>query len=54
MDKQRIRELSVIANKVRKNALTAVFSANSGHPGGSLSIAEVLTLLYFEKMNIDP
>lgn len=54
MDKKRIRELSVIANKVRKHALTAVFSANSGHPGGSLSIAEALTLLYFEKMNIDP
>ena len=54
MDKQRIRELAVIANKVRKHALTAVFSANSGHPGGSLSIAEVLTLLYFEKMNVDP
>lgn len=54
MEKNRIRELSVIANKVRKHALTAVYSANSGHPGGSLSIAEVLTLLYFEKMNIDP
>ena len=54
MDKAKIRELSIIANKVRKHPLTAVYSANSGHPGGSLSIAEVLTLLYFEKMNIDP
>ncbi len=54
MDKKRIIELSIIANKVRKNALTAVYSAASGHPGGSLSIAEVLTLLYFEVMNIDP
>lgn len=54
MDKKRICELSIIANKVRKNALTAVYSANSGHPGGSLSIAEVLTLLYFKVMNIDP
>ena len=54
MDKAKIRELSIIANKVRKHTLTAVYSANSGHPGGSLSIAEVLTLLYFEKMNIDP
>lgn len=54
MDKQRICELSIIANKVRKNALTAVYSAKSGHPGGSLSIAEILTLLYFEVMNIDP
>ncbi len=54
MDKKRVIELSIIANKVRKNALTAVYSAASGHPGGSLSIAEVLTLLYFEVMNIDP
>lgn len=54
MDKKRVTELSIIANKVRRNALTAVFSANSGHPGGSLSIADVLTLLYFEVMNIDP
>ncbi len=54
MDKKRITELSVIANKVRKNALTGVFSAAAGHPGGSLSIAEVLTYLYFEEMNIDP
>lgn len=54
MDKKRICELSIIANKVRKNILTAVYSASSGHPGGSLSIAEVLTLLYFEVMNIDP
>ena len=54
MDKKRVIELSIIANKVRKNALTAVYSAQSGHPGGSLSIAEVLTLLYFEVMNIDP
>lgn len=54
MDKQKICELSIVANKVRKHALTAVYSANSGHPGGSLSIADVLTLLYFDKMNIDP
>lgn len=54
MDKKRLCELSIIANKVRKHALTAVYSANSGHPGGSLSIADLLVLLYFEKMNIDP
>lgn len=54
MDKKRICELSIIANKVRKNALTAVYSAQSGHPGGSLSMAEALTYLYFEVMNIDP
>ncbi|MCX7715551.1 MAG: transketolase [Clostridia bacterium] len=54
MDKKRVKELSIIANKVRKNALTAVYSAASGHPGGSLSIADLLTLLYFEVMNVDP
>lgn len=48
------RELAVVANKIRKGTLTAVHSAKSGHPGGSLSIAELLALLYFEIMNIDP
>lgn len=54
MDEKRVVELSIIANKVRKNALTAVHSAQSGHPGGSLSIADLLTLLYFEVMKNDP
>lgn len=54
MDAKRATELAVIANRVRKNALTAVYNAQSGHPGGSLSIADVLTLLYFEVMNVDP
>lgn len=54
MDEKRVIELSIIANKVRKNALTAVYNASSGHPGGSLSIADLLTLLYFEVMNVDP
>ncbi len=54
MDAKRATELAIIANRVRKNALTAVFNAQSGHPGGSLSIADVLTLLYFEVMNVDP
>ena len=51
MDKN---NLTRIATEVRKNAVTAVHSAKSGHPGGSLSIADVLTYLYFERMNIDP
>ena len=54
MDTKKRLELAIIANKVRKNALTAVYSASSGHPGGSLSIADLLTLLYFEVMNVDP
>ena len=42
------------ANEVRKGIVTAVHSAKSGHPGGSLSAADILTYLYFEEMNIDP
>lgn len=53
MDKKRATELAIIANKVRKNALTAVYSAASGHPGGSLSVADLLTYLYCEVMNVD-
>ncbi len=48
------KQLAIIANKIRKNALTAVYSAKSGHPGGSLSIADILALLYFEVMDVDP
>ena len=47
-------ELMKIANKVRKGIVTAVHSAKSGHPGGSLSAADIFTYLYFEEMNIDP
>jgi len=54
MDKKRIKELAKIATNVRKNALMAVFCANSGHPGGSLSVADILTVLYFEILRIDP
>ena len=48
------RELLLKAVAVRKNIVTAVHAAQSGHPGGSLSSAEVFTYLYFEEMNIDP
>ncbi len=54
MEQKKQTQLAIIANKVRKNALTAVYSAASGHPGGSLSIADVLTYLYCEVMNVDP
>ena len=43
-----------MANEVRKDIITEVHSAKSGHPGGSLSAADVFTYLYFEEMNIDP
>lgn len=47
-------ELQKIANEIRKGVVTAVHSAASGHPGGSLSAADLLTYLYFEEMHIDP
>lgn len=46
--------LKKTANEIRKGIVTAVHSAKSGHPGGSLSAADILTYLYFEEMNIDP
>lgn len=47
-------ELQKTANEVRKGIVTAVHSAKAGHPGGSLSAADIFTFLYFEEMNIDP
>ena len=47
-------ELMKTANEVRKGIVTAVQSAKAGHPGGSLSAADIFTYLYFEEMNIDP
>ena len=47
-------ELMKTANEIRKSVVTAVHSAKSGHPGGSLSAADIFTWLYFEEMNIDP
>ena len=49
-----ILELKKQANEIRKGIVTAVHSAKSGHPGGSLSAADIFTYLYFEEMNIDP
>lgn len=48
-----VNELQTYANKIRKGVIDAVYSAKSGHPGGSLSIAEILAVLYFNQMNID-
>lgn len=47
-------ELMKTANEVRKGIVTAVHNAKAGHPGGSLSAADIFTYLYFEEMNIDP
>ena len=54
MEQKKLAELKNTATKVRLGVVEAVHSASSGHPGGSLSIADALTYLYFEEMNIDP
>ena len=48
------QELAKTANEVRKGIVTAVHAAKSGHPGGSLGAADILTYLYFEEMGVDP
>lgn len=47
-------DLEIKAYKIRKHAIDAVHAAKSGHPGGSLSISDILSILYFEQMNVDP
>jgi len=54
MEKARELELKRIANEVRRGIVDSVYSAGCGHPGGSLSIADILTYLYYEEMNVDP
>ena len=49
-----IEELRKKSNEVRQGIIEAVYGAKSGHPGGSLSCADILTVLYFNQMNIDP
>ena len=48
------QELARVANEVRRGIVTGVHAAKAGHPGGSLSIADILTYLYFEDMDVDP
>ena len=48
------KQLKIKACKVRMGAIEGVYNAKSGHPGGSLSIADILTYLYFHRLNIDP
>ncbi len=54
MDVNSKKELAKIACNVRMGIIEGTFNAKSGHPGGSLSIAEIITYLYFKEMNIDP
>lgn len=54
MEEKKVKELALQAAKIRKTALKAIEAAQSGHVGGSFSVADILTVLYFDKMNIDP
>ena len=54
MDKSKLRELEIFATRVRMGVIEGTYNAKAGHPGGSLSIAEVVTYLYNCEMNIDP
>ncbi len=54
MDATVKKDLELHANSVRRGIIDAVYSAACGHPGGSLSIADILTYLYFKEMNVDP
>ena len=54
MDAEKIKSLQVTAANVRLGIVTGVFHAKSGHPGGSLSPADIFTYLYFNELNIDP
>ena len=54
MDATLKKQLEITACKIRLGIIEGVFNAKSGHPGGSLSIADVMTYLYFAKMNVYP
>ncbi len=54
MEQSKKLSLARIANNIRKNIIEGVYNAGCGHPGGSLSIAEIMAYLYFEEMNVDP
>ena len=54
MEQTKINELKATAAKVRLGILEGTHAAASGHPGGSLSVADIITYLYFKEMNVDP
>ena len=54
MDASLKKQLEITACKVRMGVIEGVYNAKSGHPGGSLSVADLLTYLYFHKMYVDP
>ena len=54
MDEQLKKQLEIAATKVRMGVIEGVYNAKAGHPGGSLSVADTLTYLYMNRMNVDP
>lgn len=54
MNEEKCTHLKTVANEIRKSIISMLKEAKSGHPGGSLSSADLLTVLYFDKMDIDP
>ena len=54
MDSSEIKRLKILADKARIGAILGTYHAKSGHPGGSLSAADIFTYLYFKEMNVDP
>ncbi len=54
MDVSKKKELKILACKIRMGIIEGVYNAKSGHPGGSLSIADIMAYLYFSEMNVDP
>ena len=54
MNNEKLKELKTIANDIRKEAIIITHRAQSGHPGGSLSEADILAALYFYKLRINP
>lgn len=54
MEAKKIKEFQKISTNIRKHIIEAVYHAQSGHPGGSLSCADILTVLYFSEMRVDP
>lgn len=54
MDTNKKTQLTIAATKARMGVIEGTYNAKSGHPGGSLSVTDILTYLYFEQMNIDP
>ena len=49
-----IKDMQLVAKEIRKDIIEMIYRAKSGHPGGSLSITDIMTVLYWKEMNIDP